>query len=281
MRSTSLARVVVVGAALVACREESAATPPDGVYLVKAERARAGADTVKARVGGRSSYVVLGARVTPTRAVLYSVSNGNDRYMFRVTQTRTPTCADGVLVIGTSIVRSTGVGSDLETCNVAFEIDAPIATTAGAMLKVTRQDRAPVGESVTGSFVAARTAVGAGESAYVVLTLTNPSGAAPVIHKSFGAEAQHFSFRVKRNGSAVPLPELHERGGFGTRNELAPGAQEVIRAEIPGAGSPGHYIVDCTYATELSPLGTDTMSDAQLARVWDRTFTGQVSFDVN
>ena len=262
-------------------------TATDGAYTVRAfhDREQPGAIAVTSSRGG--SWATLAARIPPTRALLVARDNGNSQFALGVDYARTGSCDEGVLRLGANAFAASSWGSSPEVCSFTFELTAPLATLAASVFRVTRQDRHPVAERVTGTFITPHASYRAGDTIEIVLTLLNPPGAPRVLRHAGGRQRgprdNQFSFRITRDGVAVAPIEGWDFGGISSYTPLDPGDNAGVRATLDRWGDisvPGRYVVECTYETQFSPDGARPYDDAQRGAIWDRVFLGTVVFHV-
>ncbi len=263
--------------------------PGDGVWAVRDtyDSARPGSRAIS--MPGGVQWVRLGTRVAVTRAIVSSRANSNASYEVLVEfRGQRGECGSGVLVVGDAATGAAGDGGGEEPCRLRFEMRQVSATRAASMLGVTRRDRAPVGEQVTGAFRAARAIYRRGQVVEIVLTLANPARA-PWVSLSRGAWASWtrrgpFSFRVTRDG--VPVEPVHafgsdEPGGYAP---LAPGTTTELRVRLApwtSVSVPGRYVVECTWEGAFVPSAIDARDASHNAAAgWDRELHGTARFEV-
>lgn len=227
-----------------------------------------------------------GARIRPSRAVIRSIQNDNQRYSLAVVWPSAD-CAETLLALGRRIIPNDFHRSEGGSCAAFFALTRADADRAARGLRVTRQDRAPIGEAVTASFAASRSRVRAGEPIEIVVTLTNPAGA-PVVRFERGPAPQpgmgdgHFSYVIERDGRPVEPATLVYAAS--THYELlARGGSIVIRyplSRLDHITDPGRYVVRCRYETTMTLDGTDPSDLVDPGAAWERVFEGEARFEV-
>jgi len=259
----------------------------DGVYRVVDEQSDVDARTVTASRGGTPTTVQLGAPIHPTRVLLFSTMNDNSSFDLYVWY-RDKNSAPGLLVMGSTMLLSNGSGSDSTGVMVGFRLTPAEATTAATILRTRRQDRHPVGDLVVGTFAPSKNRyVGPNDLVEIVFTMKNPATAPAIKYRHGGAQRgprdDQFAFTITRDGVPVPPIAAMNFGGLSSMPPLAPGASVEIRTPLAGWGDitpKGHYVVECSWTTELAPGDADPYADDQRGAMWDRVFTGRTSFDV-
>lgn len=262
----------------------------DGVYALRRLHERSRPGTVEVTEGTRrGQWAEPARRLRADRTLLYSTSNDNTRYALDVRRNvrSARDCGEGLLSVLGRTVASSSYGSGPQECSLHFELDRAVADAVARRFAVRRQDRSPVGETVTGTFRTERARYAPGEDVVVVLTLANPAGSGVVQWQRGGRQRgprdNQFSFRVTRDGQVVTPIEAFDFGGLTGFMELAPGASFEVRTPLaPWAdlGARGRYEVECTYETVLMPGGVQPWRDDTRGAGWDRTFHGRASFEI-
>ncbi len=258
----------------------------DGLYRV-VPAGHMGSKSVTAMRGASPTLVDITSRIHVDRALLFAEDNGNTRFQLMAWYKGKPPEGEGVLVVGSEIVMSSGYGSDSNGLDMDFSLTPAQATAVAALLKTPRQDRHLVGDLVTGSFALSAKSYRPGQSVDIALTLTNPAGAPPIKYtqggRNRGPRDNQFSFTIRRNGTALAPVQAMDFGGLSSMPDLSPGGTAAISAPLKSWGDlslPGHYEVDCRWETTLSPAGIDPYDDLHRGAIWDRAFDGMVAFDV-
>ncbi len=264
----------------------------DGVYPLRAIHAasRPGAVEIDAPASRAGRWAEPdGSAIRTQKILLYARDNGNTQYVLDVrSATSSPSaCGGGILSIGGDVVISESYGSGPAECSMSFEIDRPFAMRVATALSVVRQDRTAIGQALVGRFSTPQATYPPGQPIEIVLTIENPSTAPAITWRrggrNRGARDNQFSIMITRDGAPVAPLSAPDSGGRSQMLPLAPGARQEVRAPLASWGDvsrPGRYVVECRYETELAPDGVDPYDDAQRGAMWDRAFTGTVSFTV-
>ncbi len=229
----------------------------------------------------------LGKRIRPQRAVLFADDNANTEFQLLVWYRDGQASDEGILVLGTKRLPSSGYGSDSTSSNVDWQLFPDDAKAAAALFHVPRQERHPIATLVTGTFAPTQKTYTSGQAVEIVLTLANPATADAVKYtrggRQRGPRDDQFSFVLTRNGVPLaPIPAFNF-GGLSSMPELLPGGQAQISTPLAGWGDVtvrGHYVVDCQWESAFSPANVDPYDDQHRGDIWDKTFSGPVTFDV-
>ncbi|MBX7195866.1 MAG: hypothetical protein K1X94_27680 [Sandaracinaceae bacterium] len=281
-------RLVSLALALASASPSLAhADPDDGVYGLAAELPAQAPHALRISGERTTTWAVPGARIVPTTVTIAAQDNENTRFLVDVRYPHHGDCERALLRLGTRTYATTGWGGDDQSCSANFLLDPAAALDAAALFRTTRQDRHAIGDHVRGIFTTPRPRYHAGETIEVVLTMTSPAGAPTVAWQrggqNRGPRDDQFDFEITRDGQPVPRIEAYNFGGLSFMDELAPSDHDEARTPLaPWAdlSRPGHYEVRCSFSTLFAPAGNDPYAATTRGEVWDRTFTGTVSFDV-
>ena len=164
----------------------SASAPPSAATE---ERAAAGAGRDRRRVS-RGRGASGQACIRPQRAVLFADDNANTEFQLLVWYRDGQASDEGILVLGTKRLPSSGYGSDSTSSNVDWQLFPDDAKAAAALFHVPRQERHPIATLVTGTFAPTqKTYTRAGRAVVrIVLTLANPATADAVKYTRGGRQ---------------------------------------------------------------------------------------------
>jgi hypothetical protein len=257
----------------------------DGLYFYSPAMAN-GPGALPAR--GGALWIKPGGPISTSRLFVFSQDNANSRYRLMAWGADAGTSEDAALMMNGVVVAVTeGRGSDNGFPVFEFQLEPAQASAAAKALRILRQDRSPVAQSVVGTFAVGRAVFAPREPVEVVLTLRNPADASEVLRwqggRQRGPRDNQFSFTVTRDGRSLPELEGYDFGGLSSYRPLEPGASIELRAMLGSwvdLSSEGHYSVECRYETEFNPAGARPFDDDQRGAYWDRIFTGQVAFDI-
>jgi hypothetical protein len=232
-------------------------------------------------------FVRVGAAVSLDEVALFATDNENTRYQLFVRYPKTRPCGHTVIRLRERMFASSGFGEDDRACSASFVLDAAMTGEAARVFAVSRRDRAPIGERVTGSFRTNQSTYDAGAAIEITLDITNPSNAPAVVRveggRDRGARDNRFAFEVTRDGTPVAPVEMPDFGGISYPVPLSPGETTTLRASLGAWASlttPGTYEVRARYETELLPPDRDRAPGAPAPLPWSRTFTGILRFTV-
>ena len=277
---------------LLSCLPAAALAPPelrDGVYRVRGihPQSQPGAVQLTAPPRRAGQWVEPDAWATPLRAFVYATDNGNTRYSLGVSFPPGTCDLGGVVVLGNGLVGSSAYGHAKNECMLFFELTPALATRAAAVLGTGRRDRSEIGQWVTGRFAPTRPVYAAGQPVEIVLWLESPPEVDTIRWKrggrSRGPRDNQFSFTITRDGQALPPIAGFDMGGISTRESLPGGGRSELRTPLApwgDVGVPGRYVVECRYETVLLPDGVEPYDPAHDGTMWDRAFTGTVTFEV-
>ncbi|MCC7534714.1 MAG: hypothetical protein IT379_00795 [Deltaproteobacteria bacterium] len=262
----------------------------DGVFVLRASHTQSRPGTVEISFGRlRGQWAQPGRMLRRDKVLLYARNNANTEYALDVRRNvrSASECGQGLLSLGGRTVASGSYGSGPTECSLFFELDRAFADEAARRWNVRRQDRSPVGERATADFAPSRARYARGEAVEIVVTLRNPADA-PAIQwqrggRQRGPRDNQFSFRIRRDGQPVTPIEAFDFGGLAGFIALPPGGTAEVRTPVAPWGDvslPGRYEVECTYETVLVPGGVQPWTDDAYGSMWDRTFTGRVTFEV-
>ncbi len=261
----------------------------DGAYAIRATHTTSTPGTVEVHQRQSSEWIEPGAPLQPTAVRVYATSNANDAFTLdlRYPSHGGSSCERGLLSLGGEARVSDSWGGDATACSIDFQLDPGRAALAATVFHTTRQERHPIGMHVTGTFATPRRSYPAGAPIEIVVTLTSPPGSPTVQWQRGGSNRgprdNQFSFSITRDGQPVPLLDGMDFGGLSQLLALPAASSAEVRTELaPWAdlGQPGHYVVECSYATIFVPDGVELHGETTMGEIWDRTFTSSVSFDV-
>lgn len=271
----------------------AAAEDTDGLYLLASESAQSAPGALAVQTSRGTSYVVPGARLHPTEVTVAASDNANTTYSvsFRYPHPGgsggSRDCQRGVVRLGATTLLPNGWGGDATQCSVDLQVDPPTALQIAAFFGTTRQDRHPIGMHVTGAFRTARRRFHVGQPIEIVLTMTSPAGSPDVAWQhggeNRGPRDDQFDFTITRDGRPVARIEAFNFGGLSFMDGLRAGEHDEVRTPLAPWGDltqPGHYEVDCSFHATFAPADVDPHTPTTRGQVWDRTFTGRVTFDV-
>lgn len=260
----------------------------DGLYAA-AFTGRDAPGVVHMPYGSQTALVRLGRAIDlPARKELHAIDNANQRYrLWLIYEARARLPDAAVLVVSGAAVALASVGRDSEKTFYELEVERGVADAIALRFAVPRSDRSPIGESVTGRFRALPQVARAGEPIEIELVLENPA-AAPAVQVQVGGRQRgprdnRFELIVHRDGERLAELPGQDFGGPTFFTEIAPGGALTIRERVDrwaDVRRPGHYRAECRYTTTLAEVGVDPWSAGNRARVWDRTFCGELEFDV-
>ena len=260
-----------LAALLVSTTSLAAADATDGVFIVASEHATQVPRSLPVPNPRGATYLVPGARLTPSRVSIAARDNANTLYDVDaryVRTTRGGSCERGLLRLGARTYLALGWGGDDQECSLHFELDPSEAQRAAALFHTTRQDRHPIGEHVVGVFTLAPPAssgatspspgaqissgpasrgrasrapgaiprYAVGEPIEVVLTLTSPAGSPPVAWQrggeNRGPRDDQFDFVLTRDGQPVAPIEAMNFGGLSFMDELVASDHDEARTPL-------------------------------------------------
>ncbi len=286
---------------LVIGPSRASADATDGLYVLSAELPTASPQSIPVTTSRGTTHLVLGASLatpslTPpsTSLALASTNDANTLFLLEVryphTQAPAPDahdCPRAVLRLGAQSLVSNSWGGDAQACSAAFELDPATATRVATLFHVPRQDRHPLGDQVSGVFTTARARYRVGQPIEILLTLSSPADAPAVAWQRGGSNRgprdDQFDFVITRDGQPVARTEALNFGGLSQMETLPAGGHAEARTPLAPWGDvrrPGHYEVRCSFTTMLAPPGANPYGPTTRGQVWERTFTGTVSFDV-
>jgi hypothetical protein len=278
---------LLVGAALVAPRPAHA-DPAPGFYQVTwtYDTRPTEPNTFAATEDGRSWWVRLGDRVTPTDVTVWSDSTapGPAQLFMRFPG---PTCGRVALSLGaapllSAIARIDGSGPTGSPYDCLFfqSLDATQLRAVLALPPVTQRDVSTLGTWLTATFAASPTTLRSGGRVSVDLTMTAPPGSPRIARWTTGPLDSPFTLDITRAGRPVRQRDM-VMGGRGVAGFVVMGAEardSMPISEIWDVTARGHYVVQCRYDARFNVPSSAYESPARQGVT--RTFTGRVEFDV-
>ena len=262
-------------------------TSEEGLFRSTLPVARRTPALVRIESPSGARFVRIGARVSPDEVGLFATDNANSRYQLFVRYPKTRPCGYTVIRLRERVFASSGFGEDDHGCSASFVLDAAMTGEAARVFAVSRRDRAPVGERITGAFRTSQSTYAAGSTVEITLEITNPSDAPAVVRveggHDRGARDNRFAFEVTRDGAPVAPIDMPDFGGVSYPVPLPPGQTTTLRAPLDAWAAlttPGTYEVRASYETELLPAERDRVPGAPAPLGWSRTFTGVVRFTI-
>jgi hypothetical protein len=239
--------------------------------------------------GSQTALVRVGPAIAlPGRWEIYATDNANEHYsVWLIYKPRARLSDTAVFLLSGEPIALVSPGRDSEKAFYEFGVDRVAAKAIAARFGVAPHDRAPIGESVAGRFAPIERVYRSGDPVEIELAIENPATAPPVGiqvgGRQRGPRDNRFELTVYCDGQPLPPLPGPDFGGPTHFAPMAPGSAVRLRACVErwaDVSKPGHYRVECRYATTFAPSGINPWTPGNAARVWDRVFTGAVEFDV-
>jgi hypothetical protein len=237
-------------------------------------------------VGG--GFARLGSPLAAKGQAVFSIANGNDRFVALVAMPAIPAQAP-YLVTPAGLVRAESYGSGFGDAGggaANFRVDLARANEVAGLWHVPRQDRVQLGAGLVGHFRPKAQPFKLGGPMEIVLEVEN-TGTARVGFSVGGQQSfrdDRFAFVVERDGKALPVVDASEGGGFQKFKPLAARSKLELGADLAAwtrIDAQGHYRVRCSYKAELVP-GTEAPRWPDHGHeTWDVTLAETIDILVN